>query len=365
VCSPAISSLTTEHGLRRPILFEPLDLRGCTLPNRVVISPMQQNRAIDGMAQDWHFANLARYAMGGAGLVFVEAAAVEARGRVNHGDVGLWRDDQIAPLRRIADFVKAAGSVAGIQLGHAGRKGSTSRDYNTRGGLTASHAAKGEPPWETLSASAVPFADTYPRPVAMDLAQMDTVVEAFAHAALRALEAGFQVLEIHAAHGYLLHQFLSPLSNFRQDALGGDLSARMRFPLRVVEAVRAAWPGDRPLFVRLSAIDQVDAGLTLDDTIVIATALKALGVDVIDCSSAGNTPVAPPVYPGYQAPYAAAVRKAVGSPTMAVGRIMNAFQAEAILGDGSADLIAIARKAMDDPNFAIHARAALSDPAVA
>jgi 2,4-dienoyl-CoA reductase-like NADH-dependent reductase (Old Yellow Enzyme family) len=342
-------------------LFEPITLRGCTLPNRLVISPMQQNGAIDGVANDWHFANLARFAMGGAGLVFVEAAAVEARGRVNHGDVGLWSDDQIPPLRRIADFVKARGAAPGIQLAHAGRKASTSRDYNTRGGLTAADAAKGEPPWPTIAPSAIPFADNYACPEAMDAAQMDAVIQAFGQATKRALAAGFEVLEIHAAHGYLLHQFLSPLSNRRADAYGGDLAARMRFPLAVVAHVRAVWPPDKPLFVRLSAVDHADGGLTLDDTIVIAAALKANGVDVIDCSSGGNTPIAPPVYPGYQVPYAAAVRQAIGAPTMAVGQILSAVQAETILAEGSADLIAIGRKALDDPNFALHARQTLSD----
>jgi 2,4-dienoyl-CoA reductase-like NADH-dependent reductase (Old Yellow Enzyme family) len=347
--------------MTKPLLLSPLTVRGLTLKNRVVISPMCQYCAIDGAPQLWHLAHLGRFAIGGAGLVFVEATGVEARGRITHGDVGLYNDEQARVLARIADFLKANGSAAGIQLAHAGRKGSTQRPWEGGGALTDAAAAEGEPAWETISASAVPFTDGWHTPRAMTTADMAEVIIAFREAAKRALDAGFDVIEIHAAHGYLLHQFLSPLSNRRTDEYGGDRAGRMRFPLEVIETVRAVWPDDKPLFLRVSAVDYVDGGLTVEDTVAFAREAKALGVDMVDCSSGGVVSVPPSsLFPGYQVAYAEQVRKEADIQTVAVGLILDAKQAEAILADGKADLVALARKALDDPNFAIHASADLT-----
>ncbi len=346
--------------MTNPLLLQPLTLKGLILRNRVVISPMCQYCAIDGVAQDWHLVHLGRFALGGAGLVFVEATGVEPGGRITPGDMGLWNDDQARALSRIADFLKANGAAAGIQLAHAGRKGSTKRPWDGGGSLTDADAAQGEPPWETLAPSALPFTDGWQTPKAMSTADMGEVIVAFREATHRALTAGFNVVEVHAAHGYLLHEFLSPLSNHRTDGYGGDREGRMRFPLEVVQTVRAVWPEDRPLFVRVSADDYVEGGITIEDTVAFAKALKDLGVDVVDCSSGGNTTVAPKLFPGYQVPFAAAVRREAGIATMAVGLILDAALAEQTLGEGAADLIALARPALDDPNFAIHAVEALT-----
>jgi 2,4-dienoyl-CoA reductase-like NADH-dependent reductase (Old Yellow Enzyme family) len=349
--------------LSSPKLLTPFTVRDLTLKNRIVISPMCQYSAIDGVVTDWHLAHLGRFALGGAALVFVEATGVEARGRITPGDVGIWNDDQARALARIADFLKANGAAAGIQLAHAGRKASTRRPWDGGAELDAEDAAKGEPAWQTLAPSAIRFADNYPLPKAMTAADMAEVIIAFRGATLRAEAAGFDVVEVHAAHGYLLHEFLSPLSNHRTDAYGGDLAGRMKFPLEVVETVRAVWPSHKPLFMRISASDYVEGGVSLEDIVAFAKAAKRLGVDVVDCSSGGNTPTQPTLYPGYQVPFAEAVRKGAGVATMAVGLILNAQLAEAIVSSGKADLIALARPALDDPNFAIHASAALTGAA--
>ena len=343
-----------------PALLSPFTVSGLTLKNRIVVSPMCQYSAIDGVATDWHLVHLGRFALGGAALVFVEATGVEARGRISPGDMGLWNDDQARALARIADFLKANGAAAGIQLAHAGRKGSTRRPWDGGMELNAEDAAKGEPAWETLSPSAIPFSDTYPKPKAMTVTDMAEVIIAFREATRRANDAGFDVVEVHAAHGYLLHEFLSPLVNHRTDAYGGDLAARMKFPLEVIETVRAVWPAHKPLFLRVSSSDYVDGGVTIEDTVAFAKAAKVLGVDVVDCSSGGNTPVPPKLSPGYQVPYAEAVRKGAGVATMAVGLILDAKLAEDIVASGKADLIALARPALEDPNFAIHASATLT-----
>ena len=343
-----------------PELLTPIALRGLTLKNRVVVSPMCQYSAIDGVVTDWHLVHLGRFAIGGASLVFVEASGVEARGRISPGDVGLWNDDQARALSRIADFLKANGAAAGIQLAHAGRKGSTRRPWEGRAELTAEDAAKGEAPWETIAPSAIRFADDYPLPRAMKTADMAEVIVAFREATRRALDAGFDVVEIHAAHGYLLHEFLSPLSNHRADDYGGSLQNRMRFPLEVIETVRAVWPENKPLFLRLSSVDHVEGGLTIEDTVEVAKAAKALGVDVVDCSSGGNAPAQIPLSPGYQVPYAEAVRKGAEVKTMAIGLILDPELAQSVVAEGKADLVALARPALDDPNFALHAVAALT-----
>ncbi|MDB5481587.1 MAG: oxidoreductase [Caulobacteraceae bacterium] len=346
--------------MSHPTLLSRFKIRELTLKNRVVISPMCQYSAVEGVVNDWHLVHLGRFAIGGAALVFVEATGVEPRGRISPGDVGLWNDDQARALARIAEFLKANGSAAGIQLAHAGRKGSTRRPWDGGGELTAEDAAKGEPPWETIAPSAIPFAENYPLPKAMSTADMGEVIVAFREATRRARDAGFDVVEIHAAHGYLLHEFLSPLSNHRTDQYGGDLAGRMKFPLEVIETVRAVWPSKKPLFLRVSATDHIEGGLTLEDTVEFARAAKALGVDLVDCSSGGNTPTPPKIRPGYQVPYAARVREDTGVATMAVGLILDPRLAEDVLTEGDADLIALARPALDDPNFAIHASAVLT-----
>ena len=343
--------------MSQPKLFESLALGEVTLRNRVVISPMCQYAAVDGVAQDWHLVHLGRFALGGAGAVFVEATGVTPEGRITHGDMGLWNDEQARALARIADFLKAHGAAAGIQLAHAGRKASTQRPWEGGGPIGAEdERARGEGPWTPVAPSATAFRDDWIVPAALSTADLGALLIAWREAAQRALDAGFDVVEVHAAHGYLLHEFLSPLSNFRDDAYGGDLAGRMRFPLEVVETVRAVWPTSKPLFVRISAVDGVEGGWSLDESVAFARELKARGVDVVDCSSGGNTPTPPPMTgPGYQVPYAARVRKDAEIRTMAVGAIFDPRQAEAILQEGQADLVAFAREALADPSWPVRA----------
>jgi 2,4-dienoyl-CoA reductase-like NADH-dependent reductase (Old Yellow Enzyme family) len=344
------------------LLFEPMTLRGVTLRNRVVVSPMCQYSAVDGVPQDWHLAHLGRFAIGGAGAVIVEATGVLPEGRISHGDVGLWNDEQQAVLARIAAFLKSQGATPGIQLAHAGRKASTHRPWQGRVAITADNAMPGEPAWTTNAPSAIPFEPDWPVPHAVDEAGLERIKAAFVASAVRADAAGFDLVEVHAAHGYLLHEFLSPLSNHRTDAYGGDRERRMRFPLEVVGAVRDAWPEEKPLFVRISAIDWVEGGLTIEDSIAFATALKALEVDLVDVSSGGLVNPGPgviPSTPGYQVAFSDAVREGADIPTMAVGLIVDPYQAETILANEQADLVAIARAHLDDPNWAQHARATL------
>ncbi len=345
-------------------LFSPLTLRGLTLKNRVVISPMCQYSANRGYVTDWHLVHLGRFAVGGAGLVIMEATAVAEDGRITHGDTGLWEDGQIEGLARIAAFLTSQGAAAGIQLAHAGRKGSAQRPWHGNGPVGESDLARGEKPWDTVAPSPLPVSDGWHVPHAATKAEIAGIVAAFEAATRRAVRAGFDVVEIHAAHGYLLHAFLSPWSNKRSDEYGGDAKGRMRLPLEVARAVRTAWPEERPLFVRVSATDYVEGGLTLDDTVVFAKELKALGVDVIDSSSAGIAGTATnakiPRFYGHQVPFAARIRKDAGIATMAVGLIVAAKQAEAVLRDGHADLVAIGREALYDPNWALHAEAELT-----
>jgi 2,4-dienoyl-CoA reductase-like NADH-dependent reductase (Old Yellow Enzyme family) len=339
-----------------PALFAPLTLRGLTLPNRLVVAPMCQYSVTDGVVGDYHLAHLGRFALGGFGLVVVEATAVTPEGRISHGDVGLWSDEHIPGLARVVDFLHAEGAAAGIQLAHAGAKASSLRPWDGTGPVTPGNARPGEAPWPTVSASAVPAGPGWPTPHALSTAELAEVRDAFVAATLRSLVAGFDVVELHAAHGYLLHQFLSPLSNRREDSFGGALEGRMRFPLEVVEAVRAAWPADKPLFVRVSSVDGSREGLTVEDTVAFARELKARGVDAVHTSGGGlGGGWEHPIGYGYQVPFAARVRAEAEIPTVAVGLIVDARQAEAIVAGGSADLVAIAREAQDDPNFALHA----------
>src|SRR4051812_23991698 len=326
------------------------------LPNRLVVAPMCQYSVADGLVGDYHLVHLGRVALGGFGLVIVEATAVTAEGRISHGDVGLWSSSHVPGLARIADFLHAQGALAGVQLAHAGAKASSRRPWEGGGPVTPENANPGEEPWPTVSASAVPAFPDGPAPHALTVPELGEVREAFVAATRRAVDAGFDVVEIHAAHGYLLHQFLSPLANRRDDEYGGSLEARMRFPLEVVEAVRAAWPEDRPLFLRVSAVDGRREGLTIEDTVVFARELAARGIDVVDVSGGGvGGGWQHPIGYGYQVPYAARIRSETGVATMAVGLIVDARQAEAIVAGGQADVVALAREAQDDPNFAVHA----------
>src|SRR3954471_21078959 len=337
-------------------LFTPLTLRGLTLPNRLVVAPMCQYSVTDGFVGDYHLVHLGRFALGGFGLVVVEATGVTAEGRISHGDVGLWSDDHIPGLARVVDFLHAEGTAAGIQLAHAGAKASSLRPWDGTGPVTAETARPGEAPWPTVSASAVPVGPGWPTPHALTVAELGEVRDAFVAATRRALTAGFDVVELHAAHGYLLHQFLSPLSNRREDAYGGSLDARMRFPLEVVDAVRAEWPADKPLFVRVSSVDGSRDGMTVEDTVAFAKELKSRGVDAVHTSGGGlGGGWEHPIGYGYQVPFAAQVRAEAEIATVAVGLIVDARQAEAIVSTGAADLVAIAREAQDDPNFAVHA----------
>jgi 2,4-dienoyl-CoA reductase-like NADH-dependent reductase (Old Yellow Enzyme family) len=346
-----------------PALFTPLTLRGLTLPNRLVVAPMCQYSVTEGFVGDYHLAHLGRFALGGFGLVLVEATGVTPEGRISHGDVGLWSDEHVPGLARVADFLHAEGTAAGIQLAHAGAKASSRRPWEGSGPVTPENAKPGEAPWPTVSASAVPAGPGWPTPHALTVDELAEVRDAFAAATGRALAAGFDVVEIHAAHGYLLHQFLSPLANRREDGYGGSLEARMRFPLEVVDAVRAAWPADRPLFVRVSSVDGArSGGVTVEDTVAFARELKARGVDAVHTSGGGlGSGWEHPIGYGYQVPFAAQVRTEADIPTVAVGLIVDAHQAEAIVAGGSADLVAIAREAQDDPNFALHAARALTE----
>jgi len=354
--------MTDQAAHTGPLLLQPLVLAGVTLRNRIAVAPMCQYRAVDGMPLDWHLIQLGRFAIGGNGLVIAEATAVEARGRITHGCTGIWNDEQARAWARIADFLKANGSVAGMQLAHAGRKASTRRPWEGGGPLTDVERAKGELDWQTVAPSAIPFGD-WSSPHALTTAELGELLVAWRQAAQRTVDAGFDMVEVHAAHGYLIHSFLSPLSNHRIDAYGGDLEGRMRFPLEVVETVRAVWPKDRILSVRISATDWTEGGWTIEDSVVLAKALKERGVDLVHCSSGGNVPVAPKVEPSYQVPFAEQVRREAQVATVAVGAIMTPKQAEAILQAGQADLIAMARAAVGDPNWPVRAHEALAPDA--
>ncbi|CAN5440856.1 NADH:flavin oxidoreductase/NADH oxidase [soil metagenome] len=341
-------------------LFKPLTLRGLTLKNRIVVSPMCQYVAVDGVAQDWHLAHLARFAIGGAAVVFVEATAVEPRGRITHGDMGLWNDAQQAALSKIAALIKALGAIPAIQLAHAGRKASTHRPFEGGGPILPDNERPGEPAWTALAPSAIPFAPTWPTPQAVTLDDIAALKAAFAASAKRALAAGFEIVEIHCAHGYLMTEFLSPISNHRDDAYGQSLGGRMRLPLEVIDAVREVWPHDRPLFARISSVDGTEGGWDLEDSVVLARQMKARGVDVVDCSSGGLTPsvaTLPTPAPGYQIDYAATVRREAEVPTMAVGLITELAQAEFALASGQADLVALGRQMLDDPNWPLRSLA--------
>jgi len=341
------------------LLFTPLTLRDVTLRNRIVVSPMCEYSSPDGFATDWHVVHLGSRAVGGAGLVLTEATAVTADGRISPSDLGIYRDDHVDPLARIFRFVESQGAVPGMQLAHAGRKASTAEPWNGGGPVAVADGG-----WTPIYApSALPFRDGWQTPRAMSEAEIAAVVDAFAHAARRLLAAGGKVAEIHAAHGYLLHEFLSPLTNHRQDRYGGSFDNRTRIVREVVDAVRAVWPERLPLLVRISATDWVDGGWTIEDSVALVAQLKDRGVDMIDCSSGGNVARASiPVGPGYQVPFAARIRKETGIMTGAVGLITEAVQAETILAQGQADAIVMARELLRDPYFPLHAARTLGAP---
>ena len=332
-------------------LFDSLRLRDCTLANRVAVSPMCQYSAEDGVATDWHLVHLGGLAQGGAGLVLTEAAAIAPEGRISPEDLGLWRDDQVEPLARAVRFIQSQGAVAGIQLAHAGRKAGTQAPWKGGGVLPLDQGG-----WIGVAPSAVPFDTGWHTPAALDPAGLERVKAEFRAAALRALAAGFQVVEIHAAHGYLLHQFLSPLCNRRQDRYGGALENRTRLLREVVATVRAVWPEQLPLLVRVSATDWVEGGWDLDQCVELARTLGPLGVDLLDVSSGGAVPGARiPAQPGYQVPFADRIRKQTGLATGAVGLITGSAQAQAILEAGSADLILLGRELLRHPRWPLQA----------
>jgi 2,4-dienoyl-CoA reductase-like NADH-dependent reductase (Old Yellow Enzyme family) len=336
-------------------LFQPLTLGNVTLRNRIAVSPMCEYSATDGMPDDWHLVHLGSRAVGGAGLVFTEASAVSPEGRISPGDTGLWNDAQQAAWARIAAFIAAQGAAPGVQLAHAGRKGSTQVPW--AGGKAL---PKGQGDWTPVAPSAIAFSDDYPMPAALDEAGIAKVVADFAAAATRARDAGFRVIEIHAAHGYLLHEFLSPLSNRRDDAYGGTLENRARLLREVVAAVRVSWPAPAPLVVRVSATDWADGGWDIDECVALCRWLKHDGVDLIDCSSGGTVPHPTiPIAPGYQVPFAARIRREAGIATGAVGLITEPRQCEEILERGDADLILLARELLRDPYFPRRAAAEL------
>jgi 2,4-dienoyl-CoA reductase-like NADH-dependent reductase (Old Yellow Enzyme family) len=332
-------------------LFDQLQIRGVTLPNRIVVSPMCQYSSVDGFANDWHFVHLASRAVGGAAIVFTEAAAVTPEGRITPQDLGIWSDDHIPALARIVRFIDDQGSTPAIQIAHAGRKASTSRPWEGSVGLPPDRGG-----WTPIAPSAVKFSDTYIEPRELTAEEVRGLVGAFAAAAERAVEAGFRVLEIHSAHGYLFHEFLSPLSNLRQDCYGGSFENRTRFLREAVHAVRTKWPKEFPLFVRISSTDWVERGWDIGQSVELARLLKPLEVDLIDCSSGGNVASAQiPLGPGYQTPFAERIRREAGIMTGAVGQIIDSAQADHIIRTGQADVVLLAREMLRDPYFPLRA----------
>jgi 2,4-dienoyl-CoA reductase-like NADH-dependent reductase (Old Yellow Enzyme family) len=349
-----------EAVVQTPLLFDPISFRNMTLRNRIVVSPMAMYSSHDGFADDFHLVHLGRFALGGAGLIFIEATAITAQGRITSGCNGLWLDAQVPQLKRITDFLHRFGSAAGMQLAHSGWKGSTRRPWHGGTRLDEEDVKlRGEQAWPIVSVGDESFDGLAPGPTALTEGDLVALLDQYRAATRRVIAAGFDVLEIHAAHGYLLHSFLSPISNKRDDRYGGSIEGRMRFPLSVVEAVRAEWPADKPLFVRISAVDGVEVGWSIEDSVTFARALAARGVDLVDCSTGGmklprdKNLVARTA--GFQVPFAARIRREAQIATMAVGLILEPKQAETILEAGEADLVAFAREMLANPNFAVQA----------
>jgi 2,4-dienoyl-CoA reductase-like NADH-dependent reductase (Old Yellow Enzyme family) len=338
-------------------LFEPLRIKDIELKNRIAVSPMCEYSSQDGFANDWHLVHLGSRAIGGAALVFTEATAVSPEGRISPDDLGIWKDEHIDFLKRITSFIHDHGSVAGVQLAHAGRKASVSSPW-----LGNKYLGEDERGWQPMAPSPVPFRDDTPLPHELSKEEIKKVARDFAQAAVRAKEAGFKVVEVHAAHGYLLNQFLSPISNKRQDEYGGSFENRMRLTLEVIDAVKKEWPERNPLFVRISAIEWVDNGWSIDDSVKLAVKLKEKGVDLVDCSSGGNVSRAKvEIGPMYQVPFAEKVKKGSGILTAAVGLITTAQQCEEIISEGRADMVFLARQLLRDPYFPLHAAKELNE----
>ncbi len=340
------------------LLFTPMDIRGIRLKNRIVLSPMLTYAAVDGALSDWHLMHLGKYAAGGAGLVFMESTKVDPRGCTTPADLGLWHDRFVEPMTRITGFIKQFGAVPAIQLSHSGRKSRNARPWEGRGPLPVAPPMPGGGEWDLVAPSAIPHEPDHPMPQALTVAGIHGLVEAWGLATARAVRAGFEMVEIHAAHGYLIHQFLSPLANQREDAYGGSLENRMRFAVEVSAEVRRNLPDAYPLSIRISAVD--DAGWEIEHSIELARRLGAVGVDIIDCSTGGianytHVATSSTVGYGYQVPHAERIRREAGIMTMAVGHIIHADQAEAILREGQADLVAIGREMLHNPNWPIDA----------
>ena len=340
-------------------LFSPYSLREVAFKNRIAVSPMSQYRARDGYANTWHMVHLGRFALGGAGLVFAEATAVEQDGRRTHGDLGLWEDAQVEALRPITEFLSSEGAVPGIQLSHAGRKASERRPWH--GETPVDHedvADRAEDPWPAIAPSPVPYADGWPTPTAMSTSDIQRVIASFGAAARRAHDAGFKVIEVYAAHGFLVHQFLSPISNQRTDEWGGSAENRNRFAVEVAKAIRAHWPDAYPLIFRLSGTDWLESGIEIEDTVHTARLLRESGVDMIDCSSGGisgkERPRRMTIEQGFQVPFAEQIKAEAGLASMTVGFLWDADACEEIIASGRADMIALARELLDDPNWPLH-----------
>ncbi len=332
-------------------LFKPLRIKEINFKNRLVVSPMCQYSCTDGFATDWHLVHLGSRAVGGAALVMQEATAVTAAGRISYGDLGIWKDEHIDKLTSIVDFIQHNGAIAGIQLAHAGRKASCELPW-----LGGAQLKEGENHWQTVAPSPLPFYDTDAAPHELTQEEIAQLVDDFKNAGIRSKKAGYKVLEIHAAHGYLINEFLSPLTNRRSDQYGGSFDNRCRFLFEVIEAVQTAWPATLPLFVRISATDWVEGGWTVDDSMLLATRLRSMGVDLVDVSSGGVVPDAViKAGPGYQVPFSAAIKKESGIATGAVGVIVSATQADKIISEQQADLVFMAREQLRDPYFPLHA----------
>lgn len=341
------------------LLFRPITFRGVTLPNRIVLSPMAMYVAEEGALNDFHMTHYGKFAMGGVGLVVVEQTAVCRRGRITNGCLGLWSEEQLPAFRRLTDLIHGFGSKAAIQINHGGRKASAQRAWQGNGALTAEDLARGDELWQPEGPSDLPFAEGWPVPEAMTLDRIDQIRQEFVETALLSERAGFDIIELHLAHGYLLQSFLTPLANKRTDAYGGSLENRMRLPLEIARDMRAALSDDTPIFARISATDWVEGGWTLEDSVVLAGRLKEAGVDLIDCSSGGNllrgaTNSNLARGPLYQVPFAEEVRRRADVPTMAVGMIRTGAEAESVLRDGRADLVAIGRQMLFNPFWAQH-----------
>jgi 2,4-dienoyl-CoA reductase-like NADH-dependent reductase (Old Yellow Enzyme family) len=335
-----------------PGLFSPLKIKSIELKNRIVVSPMCEYSSADGFANNWHLVHLGARAVGGAGLIITEATAVSPEGRISFADLGIWKNEHIAKLKEITNFIEERGAVVGIQLSHAGRKASHLEPWN--GGKQVLPTE--ENGWETFAPSAIPFAEGEVAPIALDKAGIDKVIADFKAAAERALAAGFKVIELHGAHGYLIHQFLSPKSNTRTDEYGGSFENRIRFLLETITAVQEVWPEEYPLFVRISATEWTEGGWAIDDSVALAKVLKEKGVDLVDCSTGGNVAGAKiPLKPGYQVEFAEAVKKQTGTLTGAVGLITEAKQADEIIQTGQADVVLLARELLRDPHFPLRA----------